>query len=76
MSKKVVIKLLKPIFGGGALTEREVMHEKIFTEEVHGRQYQAAAREWATTHAGNVGHIDGLDESLEREVILARKKAA
>lgn len=75
MSKPVVIKLKRPLHGGGVLTERAVLEHKVFTEEEHGKDYQAVAREWATTHAGNVAHMEGLDEASEKAVNVARKKA-
>lgn len=75
--KAVIIKLKNPIYGGGILTERPVLHEKIFTEHEHGKDYQAVAQEWATTHVANVAHIEGLDEASEKavEVAAKRKKA-
>lgn len=75
MNKPVVIKLKKPILGGGVLTEREVQHEKVFTEEVHGKDYKKSAKEWATTHVANVDHVDGLDDESEKEINSARKKS-
>ena len=62
--------------GGGVLTERAVIEHKVFTEEEHGKDYQAVAREWATTNVSNVAHIEGLDEASEKAVNVARKKAA
>ena len=61
--------------GGGVLTERAVLEHKVFTEEEHGMDYQAVAREWATTNVSNVAHIEGLDEASEKAVNVARKKA-
>ena len=75
MSKPVVIKLKRPLHGGGVLTERAVLEHKVFTEEEHGKDYQAVAREWATTNVSNVAHIEGLDEASEKAVNVARKKA-
>jgi hypothetical protein len=75
MSKPVVIKLKNPIYGGGALTDRAVLYEKIFTEQDHGKDYQSVAKEWATTNVSNVAHIDGLDDASEKIVNIARKKA-
>ena len=74
MSKPVVIKLKNPIYGGGVLTDRAIYHEKIFTEDLHGKDYKAVAKEWATTNVVNVAHIEGLDESSEKEISVARKK--
>ena len=76
MSNPVIIKLKHPIYGGGILTERPVFHEKVFTESDHGKNYQAVAKEWATTHADNVVRVEGLDEASEKAVNVARKKAA
>ena len=70
--KPVVIKLKNPIYGGGVLTDRPIFHEKVFTEQEHGKDYQDVAKEWATT---NVAHIEGLDEASEKIVNIARKKA-
>ena len=64
-----------PIYGGGVLTDRPIFHEKVFTEQEHGKDYQAVAKEWATTHVANVAHIEGLDEASEKIVNIARKKA-
>ena len=75
MAKPVVIKLKNPIYGGGILTERPIFHEKVFTEDEHGKNYQSVAKEWATTHVNNIVHIDGLDEASEKAVNVARKKA-
>ena len=75
MSNPVIIKLKHPIYGGGILTERPVFHEKVFTESDHGKNYQAVAKEWATTHADNVVRVEGLDEASEKAVNVARKKA-
>ena len=58
------------------MTERVKMHEKVFTEEAQGINYQKAAKEWSVTHANNVTHIDGLDEASEKEVSVARKRKA
>lgn len=76
MSKPVIIHLKRPIFGPGVLTDRPVFHEKVFTEEVHGKDYQAVAKEWSITHANNVTHIDGLDEASEKAVATERKRKA
>ena len=75
MSKPVVIKLKRPIFGPGALTNREVLHEKVFTEEIHGKGYKESAKEWSVTHADNVAHVDGLDDASEKAIDMARKKS-
>ena len=75
MSKPVVIHLKNPVYGGGVLTERKILHEKVFTEEEHGKGYRESAREWAVTHAQNVTRIDGLDDESEKQVAVARKKS-
>lgn len=75
MSNKVVITLKRPIFGAGVLTDRPVFHEKVFSEEVHGKNYKELAKEWSTTHANNVGHIEGLDDASEKAIDAARKKS-
>ena len=75
MSKPVIISLKRPIFGPGALTNREVLHEKVFTEEIHGRNYKESAKEWSVTHAGNVAHVEGLDDESEKVIDAARKKS-
>ena len=72
--KSVVIKLKNPIYGGGVLTDREILHEKVFTEHIHGKDYQKTAKIWATTHVNNVAHIEGLDETSEKEISVSRKK--
>ena len=76
MSNPVIIKLKHPIYGGGILTERPVFHEKVFTESDHGKNYQAVAKEWATTNVSNVAHIEGLDEASEKVIATERKKKA
>ena len=76
MSKPIVVHLIKPIHGPGALTNRAVIHEMVFTEEVFGKSYKEEARNWATTHAVNVSKVEGLDENSEKEISVARKKIA
>ena len=71
---KVVIQLKRPYHGGGVLTDRAIYHEKVFTEEVYGKKYKEIAQEWATTNVSNVAHIEGLEESSEKEISVARKK--
>ena len=73
MPKPVIIRLKSPIFGGGTLTDREVMREKVFTEELHGKEYRNVAKQWATTHVNNVGDIEGLDKESEEAVMSSRK---
>ena len=76
MPKPVIIHLKRPIFGPGVLTDRQKFMEKVFTEEVHGKDYKEVAKEWSVTHALNVAHIDGLDEASEKEASVARKRKA
>lgn len=73
---KVIIHLRNPIFGGGVLTDREVQHEKIFSEEVHGKGYKETAKIWCNTHANNVARVDGLDKESEEQISTARRRKA
>jgi len=74
MSKPVIIHLKNPIFGGGVLTDRAVLHEKVFTEEVMGKDYQKLAKQWSITHESNVLKIEGLDDETEKPVVSRKKK--
>jgi hypothetical protein len=42
----------------------------------HGKDYQAHAAEYATTHAANVDHVVGLDAKAVAKVADAKKVAA
>jgi hypothetical protein len=70
----VIVYFKNPIWGGGVGINREKQKERVFSEEIHGKNYKELAAEFAKTNVRNVAHIDGLDEAAEKEVNTERKK--